>query len=138
MVKFVINILEKFMSREALRYIFFGGLTTLISVIVYHISIFAGLGVFAANTISTIIAISFAFCVNKVWVFNSKDLSGKTTGKELFKFVSGRAVTYAIETSLLMFLVYFLDLNPIICKYFTQGLIIVLNYVISKYFVFKG
>ena len=136
MIESFIKLVEKFMSREAIRYIFFGGLTTFISVVVYHVSIFAGLGVFAANTISTIIAISFAFCVNKIWVFKSKDLSRKTTGKELFKFLSGRVATYVIETGLLMFLVYVLSLHPIICKYFTQVIIIVLNYLVSKYLVF--
>jgi len=129
--------MKKIINHETLRYIFFGGLTTLISIVVYSVCIFAGLGVVVSNTISTVIAISFAFCVNKIWVFESKDLSVKTTRNELIKFIAGRGATYIIETSLLRFLVYAMDLNPILCKYFTQVLIIVLNYLISKFLVFN-
>ena len=136
MIKSLIKIAEKFMSKEALRYIFFGGLTTLISVVVYTLCILSGLSVAVANTVSTLIAISFAFCVNKIWVFKSKDLSTRTTRKELVKFLAGRFATYILETGLLIVLVDFMGLHPIICKHFTQALIIVLNYLVSKFLVF--
>ena len=129
--------LEKILNKETIRYIIFGGLTTLISIIVYTVCILAGLGVVAANTVSTIVAISFAFCVNKIWVFESKDMSVTTTRKELVKFLVGRGATYLIETGMLFALVEFMGLHPIICKYFTQAVIIVLNYLVSKFLVFK-
>ena len=137
MIKLIVSLIEKFMSKESLRYIFFGGLTTLISIVVYTVCILSGLSVAVSNTISTALAISFAFCTNKIWVFNSKDMSIKTTRKELIKFLAGRGATYVIETSLLIFLVDFMGLHPIICKHFTLVVIIVLNYVVSKFLVFK-
>ena len=137
LIKSIISIIEKLMSKESIRYIFFGGLTTLISVVVYTVCILSGLSVAVSNTISTVIAISFAFVVNKIWVFNSKDLSVKITRKELVKFLAGRGATYVIETSLLVILVDVMGLHPIICKHFTQAVIIVLNYLVSKFLVFK-
>ena len=137
LIKSIISVIEKLMSKESIRYIFFGGLTTVISLAVYTVCIFSGLSVAVSNTISTAIAISFAFCTNKIWVFNSKDLSVKITRKELIKFLAGRGATYVIETGLLIFLVDFMGLHPIICKHFTQVLIIVLNYLVSKFVVFK-
>jgi len=128
--------IEKMLKHETIRYIFFGGLTTAISVVIYSVCIMAGLSVAVSNTVSTVIAVSFAFITNKIWVFGSKDLSAQTTRGELIKFLVGRGVTYAIETGLLIFLVDFLEFHPIICKNFTQILIIVLNYIISKFVVF--
>ena len=133
----MIELIKKLLKQETIRYLFFGGLTTLISVVVFVICIKSDFGVALSNTISTVIAVSFAFITNKIWVFGSKDLSVKTTRKELIKFVAGRGATYVIETGLLIFLVEFLGLNPIICKNFTQIIIIVLNYLISKFVVFR-
>ena len=133
----IFKILKKILSQETIRYIFFGGLTTLISIVIYALCISAGLGVALSNTVSTVIAVSFAFTTNKIWVFDSRDLSRQTTGRELSKFLIGRGATYLIETGLLIFLVDYLGLHPILCKNFTQVLIIVLNYIVSKFIVFR-
>jgi len=131
------KILKKILNRETIMYIFFGGLTTVISVVAYAVCINFGFSVALSNTVSTVIAVSFAFVTNKIWVFESKDLSIKTTRSELVKFVAGRGVTYIIETGLLIFLVDFLGFHPIICKNLTQIIIIVLNYLVSKLVVFR-
>ena len=137
MIEFVKKLIEKIIKKESFRYLFFGGLTTLISIVIYSVCIFAGLSVAISNTISTIIAISFAFCVNKIWVFESRDLSAKTTRKELIRFIVGRGATYVIETVLLVLMVDVMKLHPILSKNFTQVVVIVLNYLVSKFLVFR-
>ena len=137
LIESIKRLIEKLIKSESFRYLFFGGLTTLISIVVYSACIFAGFGVAISNTISTIIAISFAFCVNKIWVFESRDLSAKTTRKELVKFLAGRGATYVIETSLLVLMVDVMGLHPILSKNFTQVVVIVLNYLVSKFLVFR-
>ena len=131
------SLIEKIIKKESFRYLFFGGLTTLISIVIYSVCILAGLSVAISNTISTIIAISFAFRVNKIWVFESRDLSAKTTGKELIRFVAGRGASYVIETALLVLMVDVMNLHPILSKNFTQVVVIVLNYLVSKFLVFR-
>ena len=131
------TLLKKALNQETIMYIFFGGMTTVISIVIYAVCISAGFNVALSNTVSTIAAVSFAFVTNKLWVFESKDLSIKTTRRELTKFLGGRGLTYLIETGMLIFLVDYLGLHPIICKNFTQIVIIVLNYLISKLVVFK-
>jgi len=137
LIEFVKKLIEKIIKKESFRYLFFGGLTTLISIVIYSVCIFAGLSVAISNTISTIIAISFAFCVNKIWVFESRDLSAKTTRKELIRFIVGRGATYVIETVLLVLMVDVMKLHPILSKNFTQVVVIVLNYLVSKFLVFR-
>ena len=131
------ELLKTALNRETIMYLIFGVMTTIISIVIYTICINYGLGVAVSNTISTVIAVSFAFVTNKLFVFRSTDLSIKTTRNELFKFIAGRGSTYLLETGLLIFLVDILGLHPIISKNFTQLLIIVLNYLVSKLLVFK-
>ena len=137
MIESIKTLIEKIIKKESFRYLFFGGLTTLISIVIYSVCILAGLSVAISNTISTIIAISFAFCVNKIWVFESRDLSAKTTRKELVRFVAGRGAAYVIETTLLVLMVDVMNLHPILSKNFTQVVVIVLNYLVSKFLVFR-
>jgi len=137
LIESIKTLIEKIIKKESFRYLFFGGLTTLISIVIYSVCILAGLSVAISNTISTIIAISFAFCVNKIWVFESRDLSAKTTRKELVRFVAGRGAAYVIETTLLVLMVDVMNLHPILSKNFTQVVVIVLNYLVSKFLVFR-
>ena len=137
MAEFVKKIIAKLLNRETVTYVIFGALTTLVSISVYTMSINYDMGVARANTVSTVIAVLFAFVTNKMWVFESRDFSIKTTAAEFVKFGAGRVITYLIETGLLMALVDMIGLNAIWCKYFTQGIIIILNYFISKFTVFN-
>jgi len=137
MAEFIKKVMEKLLNRETVTYIIFGVLTTVVSVVIYTLCIGYDMGVAVSNTVSTIIAVLFAFVTNKIWVFQSKDFGLKTTLPEFVKFGAGRLVTYLAETGLLILMVDMLLLNAIWCKYFTQVIIIVLNYIISKFAVFK-
>jgi len=138
MVEFIKKIIEKLLNRETVTYIIFGVLTTVVSIIVYNMCIDQSMGAAQSNTISTVIAVLFAFVTNKIWVFESRDFSIKIISQEFVKFGGGRVVTYLIETGLLIVLVDMLAFHAKGCKYFTQIIIIALNYVISKFAVFKS
>ena len=137
MAEFIKKVVEKLFNKETVTYIIFGVLTTIVSILVYNACIDYGMSTAKSNTISTVIAVSFAFITNKIWVFESRDFGVKTIALEFLKFGAGRVVTFLIETGLLIFMVDMMMLNAKGCKYFTQVIIIVLNYVISKFAVFK-
>ena len=79
----VLNIFEPFYKKhkEMLLYLFFGGLTFVISVITYaFFNVSLGMNELVANIFSWILAVLFAFFTNRIWVFD-----GKTNGaKEFF------------------------------------------------------
>ncbi len=121
--------------KESYAYLIFGVLTTAISLIIFQVLSAFGCDIVINNTISTVVAVLFAFFTNKVYVFKSTDWHGWYL--ELFKFAAARFFSYLIETCLLFILVESLHFNSFICKVFTTGVVIVMNYFTSKYAVFK-
>lgn len=126
-------------NKEVLMYLFFGGLTFLVSVITYaYFNVTLGMNELIANIFSWIIAVAFAFITNKVWVFCSKNNSFLEFLREIISFFAGRLVTLVIEEVILLVFITWLGFPSMVVKIVAQVVVIVLNYVISKLFVFKG
>ncbi len=92
---------------------------------------------FVANIISWIFAVAFAFVTNKLFVFKSKSWQPRTAGKELASFTGARVFSLLAETVVILFVVSVLRGNEIVAKVAGQIVVLVLNYVLSKLFVFK-
>ncbi len=142
--------------REGVFYLIFGVLTTLVNYAVFFIFKKAGVtdtdaGLTFANAVAWIAAVAFAFFTNKKWVFNSKTSGLKETVAEAAKFVGGRLFTGIFEivlpTPLSKLFKKGFDFSLFgkeividgqwIAKILVSVLIIVLNYIISKFIVFK-
>lgn len=123
--------------KEALLYLLFGGLTTLISIFVFWLfSEALGMNELAANLISWVLAVLFAFLTNKTWVFQSTSREQGFWGLML-SFYAGRLATLAVEELLLLVFISWLGFNSMLVKVLAQIVVIVLNYVISKLLVFR-
>jgi len=123
---------------EAIRYLFIGGCTTAVNFIFF--ALFRNLirlNLNLSNFLSISAAIIFAFLTNKTIVFSATDNSLKQTMREFFKFIAGRIVTMIIEIFGVWLLVEFFSLNEYISKFTIQFIVLISNYVISKFFVFK-
>ena len=136
MRKQIMSFLQK--HREMLLYLIFGVLTTAVNYAVYlplHNS--ATMLASVANIIAWIVAVLFAFVTNKPLVFGSNDWSAKSVLPELGKFVVARLGSMAIETLIILLCVDILGWNGVVVKLLTSILVVVLNYVSSKFLVFK-
>ncbi len=131
---------------EAIRYLIAGGLTTLLSLMSFAVLCSAfgvdpetpdSAYVTIANVISIILAILFAYVVNKRFVFRSSCSSVKELALELIKFVGARLFTMAVEVGGVYLFVNILRQYPIVGKIETQVIVIVGNYLISKFLVFE-
>ena len=130
--------INKMYHNKVVRYIFFGGLTTLVNFGSYALlRAFTPLSVFTANVISVSLAILFAYVTNKICVFDSKTGGLLDTFLELCRFVGGRLSTMAIEVGGVSLMDY-LGMNDMIAKLVTQFIVLVLNYLISRFLVFTG
>lgn len=90
---------------------------------------------FAVNAIAWLVAVVFSFGANRTFVFQSKS-SEKM--REFISFVSGRVGTGVLEIGIMALLVNVLNVNYWISKIFICcPIVLVLNYVISKFWVFK-
>lgn len=129
---------------EIINYLIVGGLTTVISLAVKYGLLFTvmdasdALELQIAVIISWIVAVTFAYFANRIFVFHSKS---KQYLKEISGFVAGRIATLIMEMVIMWFFVTLLKLDSnlwvIIWTVVAQILVIVGNYVISKLFVFK-
>lgn len=124
---------------EIIKYLFFGVLTTVISIASY--GLFAKLfhiHYLVSNVLSWILAVLFAFITNKIYVFKSKTKEKKQVTNEIIQFFIFRLVSLGIEMGIMYMFVDMLKVNDMITKIVAQFIVIVLNYVFSKVFVFKS
>ena len=136
MIQKIHIILEKY--REIISYLFFGVLTTIVNFVVYlPVYNILGLSASVSNMIAWVVAVVFAYFVNKIYVFRSLDWSRQTVIPELTKFVTARALSGALETGILLVTVDILGWNGNIWKFVTQILVVISNYVFSKLIVFR-
>jgi len=126
----------KYFNRETISYVICGALTTAVGLVVFWLCEGAGLHTATSNTISTIAAVTFAYFANKIVVFQSASWKPSVLVKEILAFISGRFVIYVLETLLLIVLIDVVGLPAFACKVFTNLLVIVGNYLISKKAVF--
>ena len=137
--------------KEVLLYLFFGGVTTVVSVVTFALGrvMFAGLpavspfgltfetDIVAANVFSWICAVTIAY-VNRIWVFETSAVGFSAIAKECAAFFAGRLFTLIVETVLLELSISKLCMNDVAAKILVQIVTIVLNYIISKLLIFKS
>lgn len=123
--------------KEIILYLFFGGCTTLVSIVVFwYFSCVLDLNEHPSNIISWIIAVMFAFLTNRIWVFNSPTKTIKEFIKQMLSFYAGRLFTLLLEEIILLVFVTVMNLNEMAVKILAQFVVIILNYVISRLFIF--
>lgn len=135
-MKKLINLYKKY--EEIINYLIVGGLTTLVSIIVY--AIFTKLfhvNYMISNVISWIASVLFAYVTNKKFVFKSKCDSKNKVLIEIYQFFKYRVLSFVIDVLLMYVFVELITIDDMIAKVIVQVVVIVLNYVFSKLFVFK-
>ena len=124
--------------RQVLLYCVFGFLTFLVSVGTYAFCMRAlGINELIANAISWVFAVLFAFFTNRRWVFDGESEGAKGLWAQMASFFGGRLFTLAVEEAILAVFVTWLRFDGVIVKVVAQVVVIVLNYFISKFWVFK-
>lgn len=123
--------------REMVDYIFFGGLTTLVNIVVFFIfDTLFGWPYLIANAIAIILSILFAYVTNKLYVFKSSAKSFRENVYEFSKFIGFRLLSGLADMFAMWFLVDLIIMDTNIAKILTQFIVVVLNYVFSKFFIF--
>ena len=129
--------------REILVYLIVGGLTTLVSwgcKFLFGAIFYPGvtLPTVAQNTVLSIVenvsGILFAYYPNRRWVFQSKD---PDILKEFSGFVGSRLGTWGLSYVLNLLLVNVLHLDYRVATVIVGVAVVIGNYVISKFLVFR-
>lgn len=130
------KLIEKLYGNSVVRYVFFGGCTTLVNLVSFYILRKLKVELNTANIISIILAILFAYVVNSKYVFQDKCDSLKAHIQPFCKFIGARLVTMVIEVGGVWLLVSVIGMGDMIGKFLTQFIVLILNYIFSKFFVF--
>lgn len=133
-MKKIIELMKK--HRQIILYLIFGVLTTLINIVAYWL--FAhplSLGTLASTILAWLTSVFFAFFTNKSIVFESR--GKKRFLFELFTFLCSRVLTGVIDLAIMFVFVDVLLLNDMVIKIVSNIIVIVLNYVLSKFIVFR-
>ena len=125
-------------NKEIILYLVFGILTTAVNFIVYSVATrLFSIEELLANALSWLIAVIFAYITNKLFVFSSKSWTFEIITKELSGFLTTRVFSLGVDTLIMFLGIKILLMFDLYVKLFSQVVVVILNYVLSKYFVFK-
>ena len=138
--------------KESILYIVFGGLTTLVNFIVLKLCnmAFGEKLYLLSNIIAWIAAVIFAYVTNKLFVFECRSWAPKVLLHEIPSFAGARILSLGIEEAGLWLLVDVCGMDSLVLdlKFFSIGgimiakiilavVVVILNYIFSKLFIFK-
>ena len=148
------NIKKLFIKyKEPVMYIIFGVLTTLVNFMAFWLftKIFGEQLYLVNNAIAWVAGVVFAYITNKLFVFESKSWSAKVLSKEIPEFLGARIFSFLVEEGGMLLFISVLGLGEknltllnftvtgqFIVKILLAVIVVVLNYVFSKFIIFKS
>lgn len=122
-------------KKEVISYLIFGILTTLVNIVVYTIcDDVLQIQYLISNAIAWILSVLFAYFTNRKYVFESHNSS---IINELVKFIGARVSTGIMDMLLMWLFVDVLSVQSMISKIIVNVVVVILNYLFSKLFVFQ-
>lgn len=129
-------LIKQSISGEMFRYGVSGVITMAVNILAYYSLLVTGAEYFYANIFAIISSKICAYVVNKKYVFRAKSKTGRETLKEALRFTVARGATGIIDYAGLIFCVEICRMDEVAAKIIVVTLVIILNYVWSKQFVF--
>jgi len=128
----------KFVNRETITYTIAGIMTTIVNFITYYILCnLVGIENLIANSIAWVSAVSFAYITNDLWVFQSKREGFYKECVKIIKFFGARILSFIVEQLGMFLFINIMLWNNLIVKAFISIVVIVLNYLFSKAYIFN-
>lgn len=128
---------KKAVNRETISYVIFGILTTIVNFISYDGLYRLIKSNLTANWMAWVIAVTFAYLVNKWSVFRSRSNSLMDELAKMVKFYGARLLSLGVEQLGLYILVERLGIYRWLGKGALSIIVIILNYIFSKLYIFK-
>ncbi len=136
MIEEMKNIIEKY--RSFIMYAILGVLTTAVNIVVYYLSYnLIGMSNVISTVIAWTIAVAFAFVTNKIWVFDSGSFDWKILAHEIPTFFGSRLITGFLDLVIMFFAVDIMTWNSMIWKIISNVIVIILNYMASRFIIFN-
>lgn len=130
----------KFCNYEMITYIVCGVLTTILNYVVYFVTPRIGserFGIAFANVTAWLVAVIFAYFVNKIFVFESMSWDRATLFREFLSFITARLLSLGFDTLFLIVTVGYFKWNEPAMKILSNVFVLIMNYIASKFLIFK-
>jgi putative flippase GtrA len=118
--------------KEKILYLIFGFLTVVINLISYKLLRISGVGYKSSTNVAFVVAVLFAFFTNKHIVFKQ----GNNYKREIVLFFAVRIFTQVLNYVGLVIMVEQIHINDFTSQVFLNIIVIILNYIFSKYAIF--
>lgn len=122
--------------KEFISYCFFGAVTTLLHILLFWL-LDSFMKYYIANIITLVTIKTLAYFLNKLFVFKTKCKDKKELTKEVFKYIFSRVFTMIIDYFGLILLVEVFSINELIGKVIVLVLVVIVNYILCKKYVYK-
>ncbi len=123
---------------DFLTYCVFGFLATLVNMGTYHLLYdTVSLSNVAATVLAWFTAVTFAFLTNKFIVFKNRGMKVIQIMRELAMFYSARLFTGIIDVAFMFITVDLLTLAPLMCKFISNIVQGMINYLAGKLIIFR-
>ena len=126
--------LKNIFKRQEIRFLFVGGLNTLVGYGLYAIFLMLNVNYLIANTLSTVLGVLHSYLWNRFFTFKSKEKAGK----EIVKFVSVYIISYLLGTATLFCFTSLLQLSPYIAGFINLFITTLISFFGHKYFSFSS
>lgn len=130
---FVKYLLKKY--REMIMYCIMGALTTVVYFGVYALFKYLGMHYMPNSCVSWAAAVMFAFITNKYFVFRS--MKNDHFVFEMVKFFGARGTTLLMDLGITWLMIEAIGVSEWPTKVTSQIVVMILNYLFSKLFVFR-
>ena len=124
--------------KEIINYLVFGGLATIVNFVSYYLfAKLLGIDEVISSGLSWFASVLFAYITNKLFVFESKTNTIKDVLKEMTTFFLARVLSGILcDVGTFALMVKVFHINDIFSKIVTQIMVVIVNYVFSKFFIF--
>lgn len=124
--------------KDTIPYLFFGVLTTVVNIVgFWFFNYVVGINYQIANIIAYFLSVVFAYVTNKLWVFNSHTDTMKAFLLEMGSFFLFRGGSWVIDQGTMTIGVSLLHMNDLIVKFIANVVVVILNYIFSKFIIFR-
>ncbi len=124
--------------KDVILYLVFGVLTTVVNIVVYWLCVHAlGTSVMFGTVAAWALAVFFAYVTNRSMVFHSSATGKSEILKEIGSFFACRLGTGVVDWVIMFVFVTVLHFNDMIIKILANIIVIILNFVLSKFVIFK-
>lgn len=124
-------------KREMTQYVIWGVLSAILNVGLFQILILGSVDYRIANLITIIVVKIFCYVTNKFFVFRTPYEGLKVLLKEMMAFIFARGVTSILDYVGVLVLVELVNCREMLSKCIMAVVVVVVNYIFSKFFVFK-